>query len=517
MLAGALLALLVPLVPAAPMPAPTLGAAERLLAAVKAHPLALVVPPDDLRAGEAVARLAMAQGLTPAQVVDVRAGLDTPEERAHVASLLAGLIDDQDAILLLLWLRDECALVPTAPPVVVAAGPPWRERLTRPLLFYSAPNYYWSKATAAQVDATLNAILARGLDGISVEYGGTFISDEYRKIPNGAGVASLYAEQSDRWALWDAGLRRRGLIAHVAFLNANQSKANTISDSQWESIAKTWAQRYGPDNKLVLPLSESDSRTRSSIGNAIHRGLMAGGYPRSQLISMAGRWGDWTETHHGRGKVPSGNFRTIVVNDNGPSIADLYGSSWTSGGTPNLGRIQEYSAEIRRKGVSGAVYSFGQAFDFAGLQAAAAGWGGQAPVVVSTADAVPVSQIDAPSNERAALGWPIVTQIKAVERAGRGAVRFTYDPRPTGWAKQSNAKGLDGNLWYGLRQPNGRWKMATWEYTVITDRARDTRDLEELGAWPSGTEVLFMLSSICRNGQRTSTQARSQIYLWRVP
>lgn len=267
---------------------------------------------------------------------------------------------------------------PDAPPPVKPPVINWRDRLGRPMLWMGAPQYPWALLPLPEVNAVLDAIAAAGLDGPSIEFGGTFIRDEYNKIPNRDDIADIYDRQADAWGPWETGIRARGQVAHIAYLNANQSKANRMSDQLWEAKARAFIRRYGPDNKLGLPLSESDTRTRAGIGDAIARGLVAGGLPRSQIISMAGKWGDWREVHHGRGKVPSGDRRTICVNDNGPSIADLYGSRWQQGGTPNLPHIEEYAAEIRRKGVSGAIYSFGTAFDFAGCAAAGKGWGGQA-------------------------------------------------------------------------------------------------------------------------------------------
>lgn len=354
----------------------TSNAVERLLAGAKANPIVVLMAGDAIAEGEADVRKAMAKGLTREQAKDIVAGLDTATERERALGLLRMAGADSDIVLVLRWVLEDVkralaqsTVKPESPPT----GPPWQERIGRQMILMAAPQYWWHDQT--DVDYILDTVLASGADGISVEYGGSWIADEYNKIKTTESVAAIYARRHEQWAKWDEGLRKRGLVAHVTFLNSNQSAANKIGDGEWRSIAERWAKRYRSDNKLALPLSESDSRTRSSIGDAIYKGLLAGGIPRSQLISMGGNWGDWKETHHGRGKVPSGNHRTINVNDNGPSIEDLYGGNWTSGGVPNAANIRAYVSECRSRGVSCVVYSFGRMFDPVGLTAAMDGWG----------------------------------------------------------------------------------------------------------------------------------------------
>lgn len=513
-----LLFIALPALAVTPIDEATSNAVERMVAAARVHPLVVVLAGDAVAKGEADLRAAMVAGLTVDQAKDIRAGLDTQAERERAVALLRMIGSDDDIVRVLSWVLSESRRVlASAPanPSVPSTGPPWQSRITRQMLFFSAPNYYWPEKSQAEVDAALDAILASGLDGPSVEFGGMFVADEYNHIRGDANVSDIYAQRLDQWAATDAGLRKRGLVAHIAFLNSNQSYANKISDAAWQEIARKWASRYGSENKLVLPLSEDDSRTRSSIGTAIYKGLLAGGFPRSQLISMSGSWGDWIETHNGRGKVPSGkNYRTIVVNDNGPSIGDLYGGDWRNGGKPNLANIEGYATELRARRCSGAVYSFGKVFDFDGLSAAARGWKAAAPSAPGSvaADAVALDRLHPGGSEASWKGWPVVCQITKVERVSRSQLRFTFSPRPA-WKSDGGSKGINSN-WSMFRADGSG---GTFEYSVTTDPARDTRDCEPLVGVSPGETIYFVLTSIVRHGQRVGSEGRSQVFAWVVP
>jgi len=367
------------------------------------------------------------------------------------------------------WRRDknQANLEPTVPDIQSQVPTiRWQDRLTRQMLFMGAPQYQWAQMSNAQMNAALDAIAAAGIDGPSIEFGGVFIRDEYNKVPNGGDIADIYDRQIEAWKPWDAAIRARGQVAHLAFLNANQSKANRMSDGLWEAKARAFIRTYGPENKLVLPLSETDTRTRTSIGNSIAKGLLAGGLPKSQIISMAGKWGDFNETHHGRGKVPSGGHRTINVNDNGPSIADLYGPKWQQGGTPNLPHIQEYSEEIRRKGVSGAIYSFGTEFDFAGCAVAGKAFGNGSSTIPPTdptgsADSIPVESIREIGKHRADSAKAKITVRLHSASLGRGGVTLSFDDFD--WPKPKKKKGekiTDGGVcivWEDAGEYVGGW------------------------------------------------------------
>lgn len=287
-------------------------------------------------------------------------------------------------------LKLDVVLVDDAPVVVVPDVPPapvpavtWEQRLAKPMLFFSGPNYFWHDIPAGEVPKILDAILAAGLTGPSIEFGGDFIADEYNgQKPTGLNVMEVYAARIAKWAVWEQGLRARGLVAHIAFLNSNQSAANKATDAQWTNMAARFTAEHGTRNKIVLALSEDDDRTRSSIRGAITKGLQ---FPAAQLITHDGKGGTIREEHHSRQRIVTGKgHRFLNVTDNRDAIADLYGSKWTSGGTPNLANIQDFAARIRAGGVSGAVYSFSTTFDFAGLAAASKGWkaaGGEVPGV----------------------------------------------------------------------------------------------------------------------------------------
>lgn len=251
---------------------------------------------------------------------------------------------------------------------------PWEKRDDDAMMFFSAPNYYWSHMSKKEVGKILDAILDAGLDGPSIELGGSYASDEYNRKPTTKNIADIYRDQFKKWEVWEEGLRDRGLIAHIAFLNTNQKQANKISDSEWDKLAREFVAKYGTRNKIILPASERDDRTRDSIVNTLNK-TFSQIVPNGQLVSYSGSPGAYKEHHSQRGNdIKKGNAKLLNVSDSGPAIAYLYGGSWRSGGTPNLANIHAYVSTIKKSGTSGAVYSFGKKFDYAGCKAAGEAW-----------------------------------------------------------------------------------------------------------------------------------------------
>ena len=248
----------------------------------------------------------------------------------------------------------------------------WEKLLETAQLYFSAPNYYAFHQSDAEVGKILDAILEAGLDGPSVELGGRATADEYNGNPSAENIAVTYRRNIKAWGVWEKGIRDRGLVAHIAFLNTNSSRNNQISDGEWAKLANEFMDAHGTRNKLVLPASETDSRTRASIRSTLDRTFRA--RMNSQTLHYGGTSG-LREYHSQRGSdVPRGNKDLLVVSDSGPAIAYLYGGDWKNGGTPNLANIHDYVKHIKDMGVSGAVYSFSRKFDYKGCAEAGKAW-----------------------------------------------------------------------------------------------------------------------------------------------
>lgn len=247
----------------------------------------------------------------------------------------------------------------------------WEKRLTRQMCFFSGPNYYWMDADA---DKVCDAILDAGLDGPSIEFGGSDTAKEYNHTPIYGGVKDRYKANIKAWGGWQKAIEKRGLIAHIAFLNTNSSRNNSLSDADWAQLVNEFISAHGTKNKIILPASESDSRTRASIRTTLDRSFRVR-VPANQMISMGSAGEGFSEYHSQKGTdIPKGNRQKLVVSDSGPAIGYLYGGDWRNGGTPNLNNIGTYVRTAKANGVSVAVYSFGKKFDKAGCQAAGKAW-----------------------------------------------------------------------------------------------------------------------------------------------
>lgn len=247
----------------------------------------------------------------------------------------------------------------------------WEKRLTRPMCFFSAPNYYWMEADA---NAVCDAILAAGLDGPSIEFGGPDTAKEYNHEPVHGGVKDRYKANIKAWGKWQKAIESRGLVAHIAFLNTNSSRNNTLSDADWTALANEFTSAHGTKNKIILPASEADPRTRPSIRNSLDRAFRAK-FPSRQVISQGAAGEGYSEYHSQKGTdIPSGGRQKLVVSDSGPAIGYLYGGDWRNGGSTNLTNIAQYVSTCKSKGVSCGVYSFGKKFDKEGCKTAGKAW-----------------------------------------------------------------------------------------------------------------------------------------------
>lgn len=291
----------------------------------------------------------------------------------------------KSAAVILAWMASDST--PPAPPPVTPAPPAppagtWSARITRPMFFMAGPQYYWDDVPAAHVRPWLTAIRDAGLTGPSIEFQGSFPVDEYNTgKPGSVDVAKVYRDQFAAWRAWLPVIRELGLVAHIAFLNSNQSHANNMPDSWWYETAKAFALEFGSANLLILPLSETDSRTRASVGQAIERGLRDGGFPAAQLIGYGSRGDRGFLEHHPKdnASIQRGDFRILNIPDNGKAIGSkllktMYGPNWQSGGSPQLGEITKFTDAVQAAGTGGGLYSFGRSPDLQGLEAASQAW-----------------------------------------------------------------------------------------------------------------------------------------------
>lgn len=249
----------------------------------------------------------------------------------------------------------------------------WEQRLTSQQCYFAAPNYYFAEQSDSEIDKILNAILEAGLDGPSIELGGSDVSEEYNGRPGSTPVDQVYRKQIKAYAeKWQPKIEARGLVAHVAFLNTNTRRNDKISDGTWRDLANEFIDKCGTRNKIVLPASETDPRTRASIRSTVE------GVFRSRMGSQTLRNGGTSglrEVHSQKGTdIPRGNKDLLVVSDSSPAIGYLYGGDWQNGGSPNLANIHTYVATAKGNGVSVAVYSFGRKFDYAGCKEAGKAW-----------------------------------------------------------------------------------------------------------------------------------------------
>lgn len=301
----------------------------------------------------------------------------------------------------------------TGPPPVVRI--PWEQRLTRQMFFFSAPNYYWPDASQAQVDATLDAILAAGLDGPSFELCNG-------KQANGLVGKATVEANIKAYARWDAGCKARGLVAHIAFLNSNYDWPKYVGNSSWRGYVDQFFTLYGTSNKIVLPVSERDPRTPKTVVDTIVKAVKLR-IPYRHYIGYGSTvlGGAFHERHYSKvSSIESGDYLDLWIPDNGITIEWAYGPKWRStGGTPNLDHIGQIAEVTWEKGVSGGIYSFSQLFDKAGLAAAAASWGGANTAPTGSADGQLIS-IKANGRDREVAikadlaGWPIYGDKKPI-------------------------------------------------------------------------------------------------------
>lgn len=252
----------------------------------------------------------------------------------------------------------------------------WEQRLTTQQLYFSAPNYWWSTLSQSEVNKALDTMLAEGADGPSIEFCGPATADEYNKKNTAATAERVdvtYRKNikifKDRWL---PGLKKRGQVVKLSFCNTNTKRNNTISDGEWKNLANEFVDACGVNNMLVLPYSETDPRTRSSIRSVLDQTFRARG---ARVVRYGGTSG-LRECHSQRGNdIPRGNKDLIVSSDSGPCIGYLYGGSWQGGGSPNEANITAYATTTGNNGGSCEIYNFNTKFDAKGCKIAGKAWG----------------------------------------------------------------------------------------------------------------------------------------------
>lgn len=275
----------------------------------------------------------------------------------------------------------------------------WRDWLTKPMLFVSAPDYWWGDNPVAEMNKYLNAVQAAGnVAGLDIELAGKTGAENYIKGINPTrNYAKEYAVQFDRFAAYFPGIKSRGLIANVKLWNANGNSSGQ-SAAWWKDLAKSFVQRFGTDNLIVLPVNERDAATPDATRKAIFQGFVEAGFPTAQLIGYdnANEYGikcGYTETHpqtSDTSDLKGSSKNHINCTDSRPSISYCY-DNWLVldgvGGKPKLSNITSYVKRCKDRGTSCSLYSFRQVPDYEALAAASKAWGGASKPIEPPKDA----------------------------------------------------------------------------------------------------------------------------------
>ena len=439
------------------MDAATAHAFDRLIEKAKQHPMAFMLP-DGWEAG---IRGILANGLTPKQAREVVANLDTDAERKRAKAILLQFVFTSDANLILAWLvkavKAALDVNPAPEPVPPVIGTPsgnWRDRIKRQMLFVSAPDYFWPAMTQSDRNRWLNAIRAAGnIDGIDLELGGSEGALNYIRGVNPPANYDGRAKLFDAFEPWLLGCRERGLIVSLKFWNCN-GNASGRNAAWWRDHAKSFAQRFGGDNLLVLAGNEFDAATSEDRRKALYQGFVDGGFPRSQLIGYNDKdeYGiacGFSESHpqkSGATDLKGSDWTHINCTDSRPSISHLY-DNWLKedgiGGKLKPANVADYVKRCRTRGTSCSLYSFRQQPDYEMLAVASRAWGGAKPEHFSTGDtfmdAIDISRAEWVSPNKVDLSKAVTTRQMKSARIEGNNVRVDYDPPPSWWRSSTEA------------------------------------------------------------------------------
>ncbi len=251
--------------------------------------------------------------------------------------------------------------------VPAPVDPEWKSKTAKGMFFYSAPSYYWSDKNALVARITCNYIKAVGLNGPSFELGG--------RMKDPVDVETRYSTNIDKFERWIKVCREKGLIAHVSFLNSGANSANNRSYTYWYNTAKGFIQKYGPNNIIILALSENSGQIDSSARQAIEAGLQAAGFPKNQMINYGDDLGSDPANPYGyREKHPENlskisnpdpfGPKTLYISDNNLLLEQMYGSDFKEHPSLNSKAIEDYTKAVKASGASGGIYSFSRDFEW---------------------------------------------------------------------------------------------------------------------------------------------------------
>lgn len=290
---------------------------------------------------------------------------------------------------------NEGSTIPTPTTGSTIPVSPWKDKISKPMVFISGPNYWFTDLSDSEIRKWLTAVQRNGLTGIDIELNGPWPAKEYiTKKKQNIKVDEEYKKSFAAMRRILPIARELGLVISIKFLNSNNSNSNSMSDVWWYSTAKAFIDEFGSDNFLIMALNENDPRTRASIGPAILKGLLAAKFPKSQVVAYGARGSYGFSEHHPQKSDASdfkGNdYTTINCSDSGPSIGFFY-DNWRVldgvGGKYKPGTGKIYLQRGKNSNTTIIFYSFRQKPDYELLEEI----GKELVGNISTTNPVPVS------------------------------------------------------------------------------------------------------------------------------
>jgi hypothetical protein len=271
---------------------------------------------------------------------------------------------------------------------------------------------------------------------------------------------------------------------------------------------------------IVQPVSESKWQWMPpTLAKACFNLWTSAGWEKPRLCMSGG-----IQEHH-TGELQDYGKGHLAATDNGPAIEKHFGKGVWTAHTPDVARCTAYARHYLGRGVHASLYhradklhllEHAKAYEQIVAGAGIAG-GADKPAKPDQpgpqdSDAIELDKLYPPKSEAAWKAWPIVCRITGIERTGDGDIRATFTPRPA-WKTDGGAKGINGN-WSVF---NAEGHGGTFEFTVTGDAARDKRACEAIHGATPGSVWYFVLTAVCRNGKRTRSEGRSQVFKWVAP
>lgn len=353
---------------------------------------------------------------------------------------------------------------PTTPGPVMPGNPgvivPWREKIKRPMIFISAPDYFWTEMNAAMRRQWLVMVRDAGFTGVDIEVGGPQGAINYIKgINPKPNLDERESKQFVAFMAWLSDCRELDLVISAKFWNCN-GDASGKSVNWWLGHAKNFAAAVGSDNILALPGNERDRATSDDRRRALYLGFIDGGFPASQLIGYDSKseYGincGFVETHpqkDGAADLKGSDFTHINCTDSRPSISFCY-DNWLKldgiGGKPKLSNIRDLVRRSKARKTSLSLYSFRQIPDPEALSVAAIEWNGgaTAPTAPRTGDALDISNATllGPHKNVKPLDAVVTRRLNRAEVTGPNSMSLDYEK--LGWpARKTNPAGVHGRV-----------------------------------------------------------------------